>query len=205
MHEPFRLFAQPWWVNLLLAIPVVAALQWRKRRLELSAATLIYAGLFAVGFGFVEAAVVVYLRAAVGLLSGYHGTLSDVWAAARQSPAQLGEFPPSLLTVELFREAATMLMLLMVALLGARRARDRWAIFLWCFAIWDASYYAGLWATIRWPQALTATDVLFLIPVPWVAQVWFPLLVSGLTMAAVLAGRRAAPEVVRTAASAAAD
>jgi len=28
-------------------------------------------------------------------------------------------------------------------------------------------------------------DVLFLIPVPWVAQVWFPLLVSALTVLAI--------------------
>jgi hypothetical protein len=51
--------------------------------------------------------------------------------------------------------------------------------------LWDISYYAGLWATIRWPTSLTQFDVLFLIPVPWVAQVWFPLLVSVLALIAV--------------------
>src|SRR5207248_9252562 len=118
--------------------------------------------------------------------------------------------PHSHVTIELFREAATILMLIAVAMLAARAVRvpalsndeasrrrpsawscgspwrERWAVFLWCFAIWDATYYAGLWATIRWPNSLTATDVLFLIPVPWYAQVWFPLLIDAAVLIAIL-------------------
>jgi hypothetical protein len=72
-------------------------------------------------------------------------------------------------------------MLISVTLFTVSRAGARWAAFLWLFALWDIAYYAGLWATLRWPASLTGLDVLFLIPVPWIAQVWFPLLVSGLT------------------------
>ena len=75
-----------------------------------------------------------------------------------------------------------MIMLTMVALLAASTRRERWAAFLWAFAFWDLSYYVGLWTTIRWPTSFLYLDVLFLIPVPWIAQVWFPLLVSLLTM-----------------------
>lgn len=82
------------------------------------------------------------------------------------------------------------MMLLSVAMLAAARARERWALFLWIFALWDISYYAGLWATIRWPTSLTDLDALFLIPVPWMAQVWFPLLVSVLTLIAVTLSRK---------------
>ena len=77
-----------------------------------------------------------------------------------------------------------------IALLAASRAKERWAVFLWTFALWDISYYAGLWATIRWPTSLKDLDVFFLIPVSWVAQVWFPLLVSGLTLITVGLSRR---------------
>ncbi len=63
-------------------------------------------------------------------------------------------------------------------------------MFLWTFAIWDVAYYATLCATIRWPSSLTDTDVLFLIPVPWISPVWFPLLVSTLCVGAVLLSRR---------------
>jgi hypothetical protein len=95
------------------------------------------------------------------------------------------------LTVEVLREAATILMLASVALLAATKAPERCAVFLWTFALWDVSYYAGLWATIRWPTSLNDLDLLFLIPVPWVAQVWFPLLVSALTLLVVgLSSRR---------------
>ena len=63
-------------------------------------------------------------------------------------------------------------------------------MFLWTFAVWDVVYYVGLWATVRWPSSLTTPDVLFLIPVPWLSQVWFPLFVSALALGAVLLARR---------------
>ncbi|HEX8814712.1 MAG TPA: hypothetical protein VF753_04350 [Terriglobales bacterium] len=192
----FQLLAQPWWVNLLVFIPVVAFATWRGKGIEISRRQLVFAAVFAMAFGFVEAAVVVYLRAAVGLLPGYAGTLDDVRRLMRENanyPPEITTFPLSLLTVEVAREAATMVMLVSVAMLAATRAREKWAMFLWMFAVWDISYYAGLWATIRWPASLTDLDVLFLIPVPWLAQVWFPVLVSGLTMVAVGWSRGGSP------------
>ena len=186
--EQFQLLAQPLWVNLLVVIPLVVFFGWRGRSVQISVRQLVFATVFALAFGFVEAAVVVYLRAAAGLLPGYMGTLAEVQRAGRAAP--LGEstvvqFPQSLLTIEVLREGATMIMLGSIAMLGAARTRERWAIFLWTFAWWDISYYAGLWATIRWPASFRNVDVLFLIPVPWIAQVWFPLLVSVLTVVAV--------------------
>src|SRR3990170_3188737 len=192
MNE-FVLFAQPWWVNLFLGIPFVAYYLWRREGLVISQWTLVVSGLFGIAFGFVEASVVVYLRAAVGLLPGYGGTLSDVARLSSelyQNARLLSEMPVSLFTVEVFREAATMIMLLSVTLLAANVLRARFAVFLWTFASWDISYYVGLWATVRWPPSLLAPDVLFLIPVAWVSQVWFPILVSALTMAAVVFARR---------------
>lgn len=191
--EGLSLWAHPWWVNLLLLAPLVNYAVWRRRPLGLGGAQLAWSAGFAAGFGFVEAAVVVYLRAAIGMLPGYQGTLADVARLSSQAYQQarsIESFPQSLLTVEVAREAATLVMLLAVAMLAARAPRDRWAAFLWMFAIWDVTYYAGLWATVRWPQSLLTVDVLFLIPVPWISQVWFPVLVSALCMAAVLAGRR---------------
>jgi hypothetical protein len=79
-----------------------------------------------------------------------------------------------------------MIMLVAVSLLSATSRRERCAAFLWTFAAWDICYYAALWGTVGWPPSLSAPDVLFLIPVPWLAPVWFPLLVSTLVMTAVL-------------------
>jgi hypothetical protein len=74
-----------------------------------------------------------------------------------------------------------MIMMGGMALLAGQRTREKVVVFLWTFALWDISYYAWLRLTIGWPASLINSDVLFLIPVPWVAQVWFPMLVSGLT------------------------
>jgi hypothetical protein len=189
----FQPLAHPLWVNLLALLPVVLLIAWRRRGLQISGRHIICLTLFAWAFGFVEAAVVVYLRAATGLLPGYTGTLSDVHRLGNGSalyPPTISQMPPGLLTIEVLREGATMVMLVSIAMLAATKARERWAVFLWIFAIWDISYYAGLWATIRWPTSLTDLDLLFLIPVPWMAQVWYPLLVSALTLCAVGLSRK---------------
>jgi hypothetical protein len=191
-----QLIAQPWWVNLLILVPAVAYFYWRNNRVPISLLQLISSGVFAAAFGFLEAVVVVYLRAASGLLPGYQGTLSDIIRLSGQfyrPPHEVTQFPESLLTLEVFREAATILMLLSVAVLSSRKPKVGAAVFLWTFAIWDIVYYAALWATVRWPLSLNDPDVLFLIPVPWFSPVWFPLLVSGLAVAAVLLTRRDVP------------
>ncbi len=189
----FILFAQPWWVNLLIFIPLVSYYLWRKRGLRISRRILIVTALFGISFGFVEASVVVYLRAAAGLLPGYGGTLSDVArlsADIYQQAQIIGELPSSLLRVEFFREIATMIILLSVAYLSIRTPRERFAIFLWTFAIWDIFYYVGLRATVGWPTSLSTSDILFLIPVPWFSQVWFPITVSALGIIAVIFARK---------------
>jgi hypothetical protein len=189
----FQLWAEPWWVNLLILIPFVTFFAFRKG-LALNWRQLMILAVFATAFGFVEGAVVVYLRSAIGLLPGYTGTLSELQHSSEgyHQERSLAQFPPSLLSIEVSREAATIVMLVCVALLTSPLARARWAAFLWTFAIWDSAYYAGLWTIVRWPASFKDLDILFLIPVPWIAQVWFPLLVSMLTVAviALLSGKR---------------
>jgi hypothetical protein len=187
------LLAQPWWVNLIALAPVLAYFSWRRDGVPLTPQQLIISGVFAASFGFLEATVVIYLRAAVGLLPGYYGTLSDVIRLSRNSYQQsqaIRQFPRSLLTLEVLREAMTIIMLVSLSLLTAAKPRAWTAIFLWTSAIWDIFYYFSLWATVRWPASLRDADVLFLIPVPWYSQIWFPLMVSGLALAAVLLTRR---------------
>jgi hypothetical protein len=173
------LVASPWWVNLAPLVPLASYLGWRTRGLRLSARQLTYAAIFAVAFGINEAAVVVYLRGASGLL--------DNTAAPEQVLARL---PQNLIATELSREVATLVMLCAVSLLAVTRGKERWALFLWMFAFWDIFYYAGLWLIIRWPSSLLTQDVLFLIPTPWIAPVWFPILVSLLAIAAILLANR---------------
>src|SRR5262249_5209915 len=130
-------FATPWWVNLLLLVPLVAYGVWRRRGLALDGRTLLAAAAFGSAFGFVEASVVVYLQVASGRLPGYAGTLAEVRRLSKdvyQQSQPLPQLPQSLQTVEPLREAATMIMLVAVALLSASSRRERCAAFLWTFA-----------------------------------------------------------------------
>ncbi len=194
----FEIFAKPFWVNFLILIPISLFLYWRKHKLNISGKTLLYVLIFGIAFGVIEASVVIYLRAATGLLPGYEGTVFDIWRESFEiyynQELLEKQLPPSLLTYELIREVATMFMLWAVAFIAAQKWKERVALFFWAFAVWDVVYYIHLWLTVRWPQNLTTPDVLFLIPEPWFSQVWFPLLVSGLTMFGIFVNRMERPK-----------
>jgi len=181
-----------------MCVPVAVFLLSRKNKFSISKQQLLLVAIFGIAFGFVEASVVIYLRAALGFLPNYTGTLSDIINnAGSYNPSHLLKtIPTGLFTVEFFREAATMVMLTSIGLLSARRYRERFILFLWAFAFWDLFYYVGLWIVTRWPESLTTQDVLFLIPVPWISQVWFPFLVSGLTILLVAINSRKSADLV---------
>lgn len=181
--QQFHLWAQPWWVNLLLLVPALSYVYWRRTGLLLNGRTLVTLVLFACSFGFVEAVVVVYLQGTlVAQSSGPASQFQDSPSTYQEALSFLAQIPKSLRIIEVCREAATIVMLVCVALLSATGAKERWGAFLWTFAAWDIAYYVGLRATLGWPASLFDYDVLFLIPVPWLAQVWFPVLVSALSM-----------------------
>jgi len=185
--------AHPWWVNFLIAVPLISYFFWRREQVSITRGQIFSSAIFAASFGVVEGTVVVYLRAVLAAVAGYPASLPGVTRfseALNRGMLEPAALPISLLKVEVYREAATIVALVSVALLAVPDKRTRWAIFLWTFAIWDVTYYATLYATIRWPSSLTDSDVLFLIPVPWISSVWFPLLVSMLCAAAVLLARR---------------
>ena len=180
-----HLLAAPWWVNLAILEPAVAYLVWRRRGLAMGRGRLIVLAAWALAFAVVEAAVVVYLRGIYSVQSGLTATRADIARLSMHMDQPLAALPVDLVTIETWRETATMVMLAGVAWLAAGTWRERAAAWLWTFAIWDVGYYAGLWLAIGWPSSPLAPDVLFLIPVPWVSQVWFPILVSGLTVAVI--------------------
>src|SRR6516225_7609244 len=98
----FRFPAHPLWVNLLVLIPLAVYFAWRRKGIQIPGRQILFATIFALAFGFVEAAVAVYLSAAAGLLPGYTGTLSEVQRLAKATQPetlQIDQFPPSLLTV----------------------------------------------------------------------------------------------------------
>ena len=148
---------------------------------------LVVVAVFAVSMSFMEAAVVVYLRALFRIAGDLLPSVpdpKDAWFSAPYftllKPGALpGVLPQSTIaSVEVAREAATIVMLLCVGWLAGYGLRSRAAFFLGAFGVWDIGYYVFLRVLIGWPASLGNLDVLFLIPGPWVAPVYLPMAAS---------------------------
>jgi hypothetical protein len=133
---------------------------------------LLWCLIWSVAFGVVEGAVVVYLRA-LAYPDGFVFPLQQIDAR--------------IMSTELVRELATLVMLLAVARLATRGGLRRFAVFALCFAVWDLTYYGTLRVLLGWPASVLDWDILFLIPVPWTGPVLAPVLVSLALIAASVA------------------
>ena len=144
--------------------------------------------LFSVAFGYLEAAVVSYLRILhePARLRFYPkrppGELFPLLTLEQLRAS--GSDQQHTLYTEIGREAATMVMLAAIALAVAKNARQWAAAFAIAFGIWDIVFYAGLKLLLNWPTSLFTWDILFLIPLPWVGPVITPVLVSVAMIAA---------------------
>ena len=123
---------------------------------------------FGVAMGYAEAVVVYYLRQLLDLAPLAEDITHTVMAHADSR----------VLAVEQTREVATIVMLLALALASGRNTWQRVGAFLFAFGVWVIFYYVGLKALLGWPGSLGTLDLLFLIPRPWYAPVWMPILAS---------------------------
>ncbi len=126
--------------------------------------------IFGIAMAHLEGVVVVYLRKILGIID------------SQSNKASLKNFPKKYLFIEKTREIATIVMLVTLAILVGENWLNMLIIFLWTFAFWDLFYYLSLYILIKWPPKWTTIDVLFLIPRPWIAPVWFPIAISSITI-----------------------
>jgi hypothetical protein len=119
--------------------------------------------LFSIAMGLLEAIVVVYLR-------------ELYFPAGFRFPLQF--LPEKMLRLEALREICTIVMLLALSAVAAKTFIPRLSVFLFTFGVWDIFYYVFLKALLGWPDSLLTWDVLFLIPVAWLAPVLAPLITS---------------------------
>lgn len=143
--------------------------------------------LFSVAFGFVEAAIVVYLREIFGLEQGYpEADRRDILLALPgiiflKSQAGLRLLSDkTILNIEMIRESATLLILASLAALAGKKFKEKIAYFLLAFGIWDIFYYVFLKITLGWPESLLDVDLFFLLPLPWVGPVFVPVAISAI-------------------------
>ena len=127
---------------------------------------LIFLAVFGIAMGFLESAVVIYLRE----LYYPEGFAFPLKAMILDK-----------LSIEYLREIATLVMLVALSTVAGRNLPESAAFFLFSFGIWDIFYYVWLKILLDWPPSLFTWDILFLIPVVWIGPVLAPLFCS-LTM-----------------------
>jgi hypothetical protein len=128
--------------------------------------------IFAIAMGYLESAVVVYLRE-IYYPEGFNFPLKAMTQIVAVS--------------ELYREAATLVMILAVSILAAELWLHRLAWFLVVFSVWDITYYVFLKVLLGWPESIFTTDILFLLPSIWTGPVIAPI-INSLTMILVALG-----------------
>ena len=119
--------------------------------------------LFGIAFAYIEAAVVAYLRT-IYYPTGFRFPL--VMHYDRN------------LTIEFFRELATLVILFSSSALLSRKFWEGFGYFVIIFGVWDIFYYVWLEVIIGWPASVFDPDILFLIPVPWIGPVLSAVLIS---------------------------
>ncbi|MFZ1063659.1 MAG: hypothetical protein WAN30_09345 [Acidimicrobiales bacterium] len=148
---------------------------------------LLFLIVFGIGFGYVEAAVVSYLRALMKFHQNYPLSHYKVWLnlgfITFVQPAHSLLVNRRIADIEVGREAMTIVMLACVGYVAGKVWSQRLGAFLICFACWDISYYGWLRVLDHWPQNLLTRDVFFLIPVTWIGPVITPLVISAVLLA----------------------
>jgi hypothetical protein len=119
---------------------------------------------FAIAMAWVEAASVLYIRALVDRIEPYQANPLPISGA-------LGN-------VELWREAATLVMLATLGWLAGRTWRRRAGYAALAFGVWDIFYYVFLRLISGWPKTLVDWDILFLLPLPWWGPVLAPVTIA---------------------------
>ena len=124
---------------------------------------LILVTVFSIAMAFMESSVVIYLR-------------EILYPEGFAFP--LNPMPDRLSLIECLREAATLIMLVAIGLAAGKVFSQRFAWFIYAFAIWDIFFYVFLKILVNWPDSIMTWDLLFLIPVIWIGPVITPVIVS---------------------------
>jgi hypothetical protein len=144
--------------------------------------------IFALAMAYLEATVVVYLRKifephlmllTTEVIDKKEVVFSLGVVSFLKQTAAIKLIPDAkIVLIEQFREIATIIIILTVSLLAAKQRLRKFAFFLLAFGLWDIYYYIFLYFFIGWPKNLFEIDVLFLIPLLWLAPVILPISVS---------------------------
>lgn len=137
--------------------------------------TLLFYTFIGLALGWWEGVVVVYIRE---ILTAIQPDLTKLTIFQLSKPLIItGDKGYSLLFIEKTREIAPITIIFCISIFCEKKFIRKVATFFWIFAVWDLFYYITLKILINWPPSLKTIDCLFLIPSPWIAPVWLPILV----------------------------
>ena len=163
---------------------------------------------FGIFFGLLEATVVIYLRQLIGIetsLGTRPITSEDIAftlgfiALLKPSASLVMTQNQAVLSLELWRELATIVMLACLAFVAGRNNKEKLLYFFLVFGLWDLFYYIFLRLFIGWPASLWDLDIYFLIPVAWVGPVITPVIISSIMIVvSFLLLRRSAASLANT-------
>ena len=122
---------------------------------------LLWVTLFSIAMGYLESAVVVYLR-------------EIYYPEGFAFPLKMLDMHTAV--TELFREFATLVMLAGIGIIAGRSWLERFGFYIFAFGIWDIFYYVFLYLLLGWPESLFTWDILFLLPTTWVGPVIAPVI-----------------------------
>lgn len=124
---------------------------------------IITVSIFAIAMAFLENVIVIYLRK-LYYPNGFNFPLASV--------------DSFVFNVEFIRELFTIVMLYCIGYLAGKKFPEKFAYFLYSFAIWDIFYYVFLKLILNWPSSFLTWDLLFLIPFSWASPVLAPIICS---------------------------
>lgn len=124
---------------------------------------ILWLSIFAIAMGFLESAVVVYLR-------------EIYYPEGFEFPLKIMDGRMAL--TEVIREAATLVMMATLGVIAGQARLEKFGVFIFAFGIWDIFYYVFLKMLLGWPESLLTWDILFLIPVTWAGPVLAPLITA---------------------------
>lgn len=132
---------------------------------------LLFMSVFAVAFAFFESIVVIYTRRIL--------PISDWKIEVRDCPSLLLFLEKHhILWTEQAREVCILIVLITFAIIAGSTIKEKFAYFMLTLGIWLLFRYIFLYSLIKWPDNFQTMDILFLIPGPFIIQVYVPILIS---------------------------
>ncbi len=127
-----------------------------------------------IAIGYVDAVATFYVR----------GMLQVSQEGGNFAQAVTEAMPPRIVALEQTRQAATVLVLVAMAIVAGRNLQQQFGTVFYALGGWLVLRYAAIRTITDWPAALTDIDTVLYLPHAVYAPVWMPIVI-GLGVAAI--------------------